>query len=445
MRKIMFLLVSLLLVFSCTENKQSTNLKESIDTLENIRSIVVDDNTVENQKENKLFNKEFMKANLTKEEEHIVRTIEKKNNECWIKVVNQEPVEEDLDVFTQNMNDFEQYATVLMESFNRALKLYGYKMPEVSTFQKKINEIWKLNEREDEVCSFKNFKSLYIDSDKFNDTYYFEKALHVSTKYRFVMPFCRFLKFEKELELQNVDSFLPGATISDLNSDLIIDKKIIEPEIYKNLFLFNESKAAKTWLIINDLDFFRRIHYYEDREVNEKKLNAYLSSIPNEYDNYKFPISYEYYDFETIWSGDDMMNLLYEKTDSAIVAYEADKHNILDIKAFDLFSMFLFKFQYDKHYNTKKSFLKFVCQFTSMEISLNKKHSLEEKNGIFNIESSSQSYKLLTEEILELAKKENYFNISDFDDVLKVIEWDKEHDPQGSNDHHPFDYTTLLE
>jgi hypothetical protein len=52
---------------------------------------------------------------------------------------------------------------------------------------------------------------------------------------------------------------------------------------------------------------------------------------------------------------------------------------------------------------------------------------------------------VLSDEVLEVAKKNNYYGIPNFDEVLKVIAWDREHDPQGSkfNDS-PFDYATLV-
>ena len=143
-----------------------------------------------------------------------------------------------------------------------------------------------------------------------------------------------------------------------------------------------------------------------------------------------------------------MMNLVQEKTDSAIVAYEEDKSRKLDIKAFDMLAKYLFKYKDHKYNgspcNTNPDFVKNACNFAMMEVYLNKKHSHENKNGYFNIESSSLTYRLFNDELLNVAKKENYFNIESFDEVLKVIEWDKEHDPQGSNDYYPFDYTTLV-
>lgn len=74
---------------------------------------------------------------------------------------------------------------------------------------------------------------------------------------------------------------------------------------------------------------------------------------------------------------------------------------------------------------------------------LNKKHAKEECHGYFNVEGTSISYNLLNDKVMEFAKEENYFGIEGFDEVLKVVEWDREHDPRGSNEYEPFDYRTL--
>lgn len=68
-----------------------------------------------------------------------------------------------------------------------------------------------------------------------------------------------------------------------------------------------------------------------------------------------------------------------------------------------------------------------------------------EWHGWFNQECASLSYSVLSDEVLEVAQKNNYYGIPNFDEVLKVIAWDREHDPQGSkfNDS-PFDYATLV-
>lgn len=50
---------------------------------------------------------------------------------------------------------------------------------------------------------------------------------------------------------------------------------------------------------------------------------------------------------------------------------------------------------------------------------------------------------MLNDKVMEFAKEENYFGIEGFDEVLKVVEWDRVHDPRGSNEYEPFDYRTL--
>lgn len=408
------------------------------------------------------FNKENMNANLTKGGENIVRAREESYNQRLLHA------EEEI-TKTETLVEFEEYVSIVFDVFNKALKQYGYKTPDNSSFQKRVNDLWLIDQ--ETVLKFHDFFSF---DNAFSDTFarnssvvnsYLElDARHISTKYNLVLFTPRlityFFTFKKTIKVE--DGYGDEIDVYDVNSEITINSKFLLHDVFANLFVFNGSKAAKTWLMTNDLDFFNRIEYWEDREVNEKKLKKYLNSVPDEYDNFEIEDVFKVNDcwgrfgdrevgfmqLADIWCGDDMMNLVQEKTDSAIVAYEEDKSRKLDIKAFDLLAKYLFKYKDVKYNgsscNTNPYFVKKACIFAMMEVTLNKKHSHENKNGYFNIESTSLSYRLFNDELLDVAKKENYFNIKSFDEVLKVIEWDKEHDPQGSNDYSPFDYTTLV-
>lgn len=120
----------------------------------------------------------------------------------------------------------------------------------------------------------------------------------------------------------------------------------------------------------------------------------------------------------------------------------------MDIKAFDLLYMYLDKYRTEKIRRTKPSFVNLICLFAKMEIELNKKHANVETHGYFNFVCQSRASSLLDDELLQLAKKENYFNIESFDEVLRVIKWDNESHDDSDSDYPagclPFDYTTLL-
>lgn len=466
--KLMLLSLFVLSLLGCSNNPNNDSIHVEEDTTNHILTecsptILNIDSTIQfvNADSYFDFNKEIMNANLTKEGENIVRAREESYNQRLLHAEEEIPKNE-------TFEEFEEYASVVFDVFNKALKQYGYKTPDDSSFQKRIEEIWELKndpKKKEEICSFPEFYSFRVHVRNFyvyeRNTDYLEfNAAHISKKYRFAIFTPRlityFFTFKKTIGV--VDGYDNEFDVYDPSSEITINSKSLLHDVYANMFVFNGSRTAKTWLMINDLDFFNRIEYLEDREVNEKKLKKYLNSVPNEYDNYEINDSeidlddgwdgYRWMYLADIWSGDDMMNLVQEKTDSAIVAYEEDKSRKLDIKAFDLLAKYLFKYKDVKYNgsscNTDPYFVKKACNFAMMEVTLNKKHSHENKNGYFNMESTSISYRLFNDELLDVAKKENYFNIKSFDEVLKVIEWDKEHDPQGSNDYSPFDYTTLV-
>ena len=392
---------------------------------------------------NDSFNISVMKNCLTKEEIQIIRDIERKFNKQLY-----ENSEYAYEQYTESLDDFQKYTSISLKAFNEVLKIHGYKTPDEATFYKKIEEIYGEDyhhffESPDFLTSITDFESVKENHSVL------EYADQLSSKYRMVwfrgLSNSKFFSFEKK-DLYK-DAFGLEYEKYDENSDIILDIKDLKSNIYANLYVFNDNKAAKVWLMNNDLEFFSMIHCYEDREINETKLKNYLRSVPDDYETYDIFKDRSLTDH--LWAGQDIFDLVQEKTDSAIVAYEEDKSRKLDIKAFDLLAKYLFKYKDVKYNgsscNTDPYFVKKACNFAMMEVSLNKKHSLENKNGYFNMESTSISYRLFNDELLDVAKKENYFNIKSFDEVLKVIEWDKEHDPQGSNDYYPFDYTTLHE
>lgn len=388
-------------------------------------------------------NVDTMKIKLTSEEERVVRNVERKYNKRLYENAEYAP-----EYYTESLEDFQEYTSIALRVFNDVLKLHGYKTPDEDSFYKKIKEIsgddfHKYYNSSDFSTTVTDFESVKEDHTVL------EYAYQLSSKYRMVWfngyATDRIIRFEKEVECK--DTFGLDYVKYDENSDIVLDIKKLKRNIFANLYVFNDNKAAKTWLMINDLDFFNMIDCYDDREVNEKKLKNYLKSVPDDYETYD--VSRDISQLQYLWIGQDIFDLVFEKTDSAMVAYEADKSNKLDIKAFDLLYMYLDKYHTIEHYRTYRNFIKRICIFAKMEVALNKKHADKEKNGYFNFVCQSRASSLLDDELLAFAKKENYFGIESFDEVLKVIEWDKEshYDPNETYPGGciPFDYTTLLE
>lgn len=388
------------------------------------------------------FNPDDIKICLTKEEERIVRIVEKKYNRRLFENAEYAP-----EYYTESVEDFQNYMSISLKVLSKLLEIHGYKTPDEETFYKKIQDIF--GEDYHEFYKSPDFLTSITDHEMVKENFtVLEYEHHISTKYRMV-SFTNYLStkiltFEKKIASR--DTFGLEYVRYDENSDIIVDVKSLKRDIYANLYVFNDSKAAKVWLMANDLEFFDEICCYEDREVNSKKLKNYLNLVPDDYETYD--VSKDESLARHLWRGQDIFNLVFEKTDSAILAYEADNSNKMDIKAFDLLYMYLDKYRTEKCRRTDPKFVKKICLFSKMEVKLNKKHANVETYGYFNFVCQSRASSLLDDELLQLAKKENYFNIESFDEVLRVLKWDNVSHDDPDSDYPagclPFDYTTLL-
>ena len=252
---------------------------------------------------------------------------------------------------------------------------------------------------------------------------------------------------------------------SFINGELVLEGEWtrislnLDRVLYTHMYLFNDSKAAKNWLLTNLIDFFfDEIRTYDDDdEVNRKKLLYMLKHCTNDYGviTMNMPPEYEGPNKETLLEhglagrNHNMMKLIFDETDKAITEYEKDESVGLNIQAFEMVREYFWEkwatMQREKSLESSPNEIETLCIFAKMEVSLNKKHCRSRRHGWFNQECASLSYSVLSDEVLEVAKKNNYYGIPNFDEVLKVIAWDREHDPQGSkfNDS-PFDYATLV-
>lgn len=253
----------------------------------------------------------------------------------------------------------------------------------------------------------------------------------------------------------DMESFINGELVLGENAGSFILDRVL----YTHMFLFNESKAAKNWLFNNYINFFfyKISSYDDDDEVNRKKLSYMLKHCTNDYGviTMKMPPEYDGPNKEKLLEhglagrNHNMMKLIFDETDKAITEYEKDESVGLNIQAFEMISEYFWEkwatMQREKSLESSPNEIETLCIFAKMEVSLNKKHCRSRRHGWFNQECASLSYSVLSDEVLEVAKKNNYYGIPNFDEVLKVIAWDREHDPQGSkfNDS-PFDYATLV-
>lgn len=123
---------------------------------------------------------------------------------------------------------------------------------------------------------------------------------------------------------------------SFINGELVLKKETgslnLDRVLYTHMFLFNDSKAAKIWLLNNYIKFFfDKIQFYDDDDdVNRKKLSYMIKQCTNEYGVISMKEDPDYHGPNKeifIRSGlsgrnHNMMKLIFEETDKAITEYE---------------------------------------------------------------------------------------------------------------------------
>ena len=270
------------------------------------------------------------------------------------------------------------------------------------------------------IDSYSNSISLKIKGEQYdNDGYYEDTGEEINRR-------------------MNMDSFVNGELEFDVDWDLFLNQ---------HLYLFNNSKAAKTWLLCHRMDFFfYNLNYYdEDDEINRKKLDYIKSKCINDKGEIILGENKELVRKSLYGHHNNIMKLIFEETDKAMSIYE--KEGVLDLKEFDLlYNYFIDMYAPGKHFpeSRKIDFLEHLCRFLKMEVTLNKKHCISNNSGWFNdSDALSIAFQCLNDTLIEVAKQHNYYDIPNFDEVLKVYKWDSENcyrDKSGI----PFDYTSLL-
>lgn len=375
--------------------------------------------------------------------------------------------------YFENKEDAVSGAKAYITVLGNYLFSHGYKKISENEFRQRVKKFF-FDDYSNEVM----FKEIILIDSLSPETDFEEKWHCMSLKYRIYLEEYIDL-LGKNVDIKGAkfinDGFDPdmGEPInpridmeSFINGELVLDKERttspslkLDKVLYTHMYLFNDSKAAKIWFLNNHIDFFfdEIRSYDDDDEVNRKKLSYMLKHCTNDYGviTMKMPPDYDGPNKEKLLEhglagrNHNMMKLIFDETDKAITEYEKDESVGLNIQAFEMVREYFWEkwatMQREKSLESSPNEIETLCIFAKMEVSLNKKHCRSRRHGWFNQECASLSYSVLSDEVLEVAKKNNYYGIPNFDEVLKVIAWDREHDPQGSkfNDS-PFDYATLV-
>lgn len=394
---------------------------------------------------------EVMAGNyMTQREDSLLRSKEKR----YIEKIMQIPGVDDY-AYSESFDGFEALQEVEMAVFQRYMQKHYPNVFNSDAVKNGLSSFygidWDAVGDNEEIVQFANFSIMFSPDwldDKSTDEQKlmcYESATSFSLKYCVVL--CgiedRFISFEKTdtVDLGYIEMWLP-----DTESDIVFDKAKMERLVHRNLYIVNRNKCSRNWLLLNDIKFLERalVHYgydkdyYVNRKIINYRLGPYLgkNSVEDELDLYY----YSYHLFVNyLWKiNENLLKMVAEETQKEIEHYEKDHRLSMNTKLFDILSNCVLHSDRNDMRNAE-----FFCRFALMEIGLNKQFCRYNRNGYFNIEGCSTSYYLFEKEIMDEAKKNNYFGLEGFGDVLRVLNWDAKHDPQGSNEYVPFDYTTL--
>ena len=354
----------------------------------------------------------------------------------------------------ENFEEFKKETSAFLTYLYYYLYSHGYKKIDEELFKQRLQKFYKRNWSD--FLEFGDFYGSDLQKDYLEEGISYPDFLCVLNNrviYRYILQeplnymVCNgenTVMIEGNIEEYKDESEISSEPFQGEKFEFMMD---LEKLLYEHLFIFNDNKAAKNWLLHNRMDFFFNdiVYYDEDNEINRKKLDYLIKKCTSE--SGEMQAGREFYLVEAGLKGwhNNMMRLIFDETDKAMTAYE--NGGVWDVKAFDLVSdFFQIVWVKENDYSMKERLylLEQLCMFAKMEVSLNKKHCKTNNYGWFNNgDALSMTFQFLNDSLLTIAKKENYYNIPNFDEVLEVYNWDANHSYKDKSGI-PFDYTTLL-
>lgn len=180
--------------------------------------------------------------------------------------------------------------------------------------------------------------------------------------------------------------------------------------IHRNKYLFNDNKESLNWLLKNDfvfLDYLVRTYGYD----KEKLINEDI--LEKIYQIYADP------EYRSFYMLDDLF--FSKKCDGGIAVRHGiwetivEKTTYSDDRYFEMLYNYLEEFNSNKTELTLEEKSQLFCYFGRMEADLIKKY----ENHWVKTPRVSNLFK--SQQLREIAKKNNYFEIDDFEEVLEII------------------------
>lgn len=224
--------------------------------------------------------------------------------------------------------------------------------------------------------------------------------------------------------------------VSDLSKQRDFNIQLL---IHRNKYLFNESKASLAWLLNNDQGFIYNLMikfgYDKDNRINEFVLKYINQLVKTKKDN----IKYNYSDCGgLLYTRDCNSNL---KINRGVLTTLTDITNMENKEYLEMLIKYLIKIEGNSLQTnlSEEEKIQLYCTFGRTELDILKKYPYIESGMYAEISSLLAGYQ---DKYKEIAKQNNYWDIANFDDIVKVVEWEYPIANDGE-DKEPFDYTTL--
>ncbi|MDH6309466.1 hypothetical protein M2451_003852 [Dysgonomonas sp. PFB1-18] len=340
--------------------------------------------------------------------------------------------EENMSEVERIKEDIEKYALAnLYENIDNL----GFSGITLNKFNQGINRVFAISDTINNV-KISNHKSYFV--------YLIEKGCnhHELLKSEFDYTIPNIIFSTTFLFVSDIETLLMYIN-EDENKDFLLKRCF-----HRNMYIFNESQASLTWLINNDKEFLisllKTFGYDKEPRINKFVLQIAYQKCQDKNNN----VHYNYEDCNDILFSRDCSNNL--RINHGLLATVKDLTTAED----GLYLEMLYKYLIHVDSNSlnlnlsDEEKIEIYCSFGSVEIELIKKY-LHSRNGDgaqWNARMNSFISSLLNnyrDEYQEIARKHNYWNITNFDEIVQVGEWEF---PVVNGDEEfkePFDYIKL--
>jgi len=355
------------------------------------------------------------------------------------------------------INDIDGTYLITMEDFkitnqiiDSLLKNRGYISPSLELYKERMKLFFKMDIQTDTIQAIGGNKDYYQKGGVYArggynnlDVIYSDSHSRVITKYLYLPQLIDYQRYypdyniiEEELPTDTIENYINRwKDIKDLDKQR---KWTLDLLFHCNNYIIHSNKASLTWLLNNDQDFLtsllKTFGYDKELRINEMVIeDAYKEYKKNEHN-----LKYNYDAFENVLFTKNENDTL--KINFGVLNSIEDMTTREDSQYLYMFFKYLNSIKVDtiKTNLTKEEKIQVFCHFAVVEIKLRKKYPALKGDAAFSYFSAL----LCGTEYQEIAKKYNYWNIPNFDEIIQIEEWDYLIVNEGE-EKEPFDYNTL--